>query len=305
MILADQYLVPTTLNQALDLAERHKENHRFIMGATDLIPNSRELRRGDIREKVAIDLSKIPELRSIEKQGQYIQMGAGVTFADFLHHDLLKEYAPLLGQCSILVGDDQIRHEASIGGNIVNASPSADGTVALLALNARVTLDSMENGKRKTREMSLGEFVLGPGVTCLGPGEILTKVSCDAMGSGMGTAFRKVGHRRSLIIAVASTACVVRLNPDGTLAEVRLALGAISGIPTRVPECESLLQGHRPTPDLFQRAGELARKRVSSRTRQDYRRDVVASFVEETLEESTQRATDEGFQVRGEVSHYG
>jgi len=303
MILADQYLVPNSLTEALEIAEQYRDSHLLIMGATDLIPNSRETRRGDIREQVVIDLSRVPELRSIDRQGPRIQMGSGVTFGDFLQHSLLRQEAPLLGQCAFLVGDDQIRHEASIGGNIVNASPAADGTVCLLALGATVTLEALAVGQRHTRVVPLGDFVLGPGQTGKRPGEILTAVTCDATGVGYGTAFRKIGHRRSLIIAVASTACVVRLDDDGTMAEVRLAVGAVSAVPNRLPECESLLEGRRPTPDLFRTVGELARDRVASRTRIEYRRDVVASFVQEALSEAVERAATGSLGFYKEVQH--
>lgn len=303
MILTDNYLVPSSLTEALELAEQHRDSYKLIMGATDLIPNSRERRHGHIREKVVIDLGKISELRSVEKRHEYIEMGAGVTFGDFLTDSVLQQDVPILGQCARLVGDDQIRHEASIGGNIVNASPSADGTVCLMGLNAQVILEMLQNGVHKTRTLSLEDFVLGPGQTDIQPGEILTKVTCGSLGSRFGTAFRKVGHRRSLIIAVASVACVVKLSEDDSLEDVRLAVGAVSAVPVRITKCEQILKGQRPTTDLYQRAGELAHSYVASRTRQEYRREVLQNFVEEALEEAVERASSARSETEVEVQH--
>lgn len=287
MLDCDQYLTPTSLEQALALMERFDGQHRLIAGATDLVPYAREARGGDMHFPVIIDLTRVQELRGISIEDKRIRMGALTTFGQCLTDPLLTVGSPLLGDCAAWVADDQIRVVATLGGNIVNASPAADGTVALMALNAEVTLTSRRDG---ARTLPLAEFVLGPGLTAIRAGEILTEITCDALTAEHGTAFEKVGRRRSLVIAVASAAGAVRLSADRSrFEEVRLALGAVAPVPLRLPESEAALVGNPVNPEVIRTAAELAADRVASRTRREYRRDVVIAFVERAVINSLQR----------------
>lgn len=287
MLDCDQYLLPRSLTEAFDAMERFDGQYRLIAGATDLIPYAREARGGDMHFPVLIDLTGLPELKGVQKVGSRIRMGALTTFADFMRDPLLLEQAPVLNHCAAWVADDQIRAVATIGGNIVNASPAADGTVALLVLNATVTLESRRGGVRRTRTLSIPEFVLGPGLTALDAGEILTGLECDAVGPAYGSAFEKVGRRRSLVIAVASSAGLVKLTEDrSAFADVRLALGAVSPVPIRVPEIEQALVGQPVRAEVIRRAAEMAAEKVASRTRKEYRREVVVNFIERALLDS-------------------
>lgn len=284
VLRCDLYLTPASLDEALSLLSVHAGNSRLIAGATDLIPYAREARGGDIFFPVLIDLSRVPELSGASRSGPRLRMGANTTFGDFIKEPLLRTHARVLEHCAWWVADDQIRAVATIGGNIVNASPAADGTVALLALNATVHLAGLRDGVRYERSLPLSDFVLGPGLTALGQGEILTAVECDALGSESGTSFQKVGRRRSLVISVASAAGVVTLTPQGDrFADVRLALGAVSPVPIRVRECEEQLIGRPVTAEVIKAAAALGADRVSSRTRQAYRRDVVVTFLERAI----------------------
>lgn len=284
MLTYERYLMPASIDEALEIAAAHQDSHRLLSGGTDLIPYSHEARSGDLQGTVLIDLSRIANLRQVNVVGDRIEIGAGVTFSDFLESRLLREWAPLLGQCALQIADEQIRYMATIGGNIMHASPAADGTVALIALNAEVVLDSLWRGRRVRREVPLVDFITGPNSTQRMDGEILTSVRCDAMGPEFGSAFYKIGRRRSLIIAVASAAAVVRLSPDGaSFADVRLSVGAVSAVPARLRECEQAVVGQPVSRAIISEAAELARNMVSSRSRQAYRRDVVVAFVEEAL----------------------
>lgn len=287
MLDCDQYLRPRTLAEAFDAMERYEGQYRIIAGATDLIPWAREARGGDIHFPVLIDLTGLPELKGIQQVGDRIRMGALTTFADFMRDPLLLEQAPVLNHCAVWVADDQIRAVATIGGNIVNASPAADGTVALLVLNGTVTLESRRGGVRRTRTLSIPEFVLGPGLTALSAGEIMVSLECDAVGPAYGSAFEKVGRRRSLVIAVASSAGLVKLSEDrSNFADVRLALGAVSPVPIRVFEIEAALVGQPVRADVVRRAAEMAADKVASRTRREYRRQVVVNFIERAVLDS-------------------
>jgi xanthine dehydrogenase FAD-binding subunit len=184
---------------------------------------------------------------------------------------------------SVWFADDQIREQATLAGNIVNASPAADGTPAMLAHDADVVLERCVDGTRQQRRLRLADFVTGPGKTDLRQGELIVRIDCDAL-PGYGAAFEKVGHRRSLVISTVCVACLVKLDDAGeSFEDLRLGLAAVGPAPTRLTEIEAFLTGKPVDSALVARASAMATDRVQSRTRQDYRREVVANFIERAV----------------------
>ena len=283
MLNCDEYLMPESLDEAFDLIERHAGRYRIVAGATDLLPWAREGRAGDVHYPVLIDISRVPELDGVERRGDRLRLGANTTFADFLNDAELREALPIMPHVAVWFADDQIRELATLAGNLINASPAADGTPPMIALNGTVTLECRRDGARRRRELDLTGFVTGPAPTRIKPGEILTAIECDAL-AGYGSAFEKVGHRRSLVISTVCVAALVKLDEAGAVFEdVRLALAAVGPVPVRLTECEEFLVGRPATADVIEEASRLPIERVQSRTRQDYRREVVENFVARAL----------------------
>ncbi len=182
-------------------------------------------------------------------------------------------------RCAVWFADDQIRESATIGGNIVNASPAADGTPPLIAHEARVELACRRNGKIERRTLALGEFITGPGKTALEEGELLVAIECDAL-PGYGGSFEKVGHRRSLVISLVCLAALVKLDAaKSRFEDVRLAIGGIGPVPRRLADVEAFLRAGPVSAARLEEAAEMPVALVASRTRQEYRRDVVRGFV--------------------------
>lgn len=286
MLTCDQYLVPRELEEALVLLERHRGECRVVAGATDTLPAVREGRWGDIHVPVVVDISGIDELRKVELREGRLWVGAATPIQRFLDLPLLREHAPVMPYCAVWFADDQLREAATLGGNIVNASPAADATPPLIAMNSSVRLARHENGRRCERAMPLADFVTGPARTGLEEGELLLGFECDSL-AGYGGAFEKVGHRRSLVISTVCVAALVR--PDAErkrFEDVRLAIGAIGPTPSRLDDCEAMLRGKPIDPDMIRRAAALAARRVQSRTRREYRSEVAASFIERAVVEA-------------------
>lgn len=274
--------MPTTLDQAFD-ALAGIPGARLLAGATDLLPWAREGRAGDVHLPAVVDVSRIPALQGISMENGRIRLGATTPISAFQCHPLLQQQAPILGQCARWFADDQIREQATVGGNLVNASPAGDSQPALLAMNTHVTLARREGGKLLERSRPLSEFIVGPGKTLLQPGEILVRLELDAL-PGYGAAFEKVGHRRSLVISTVCLAAMVRLDRMRMcLEDVRLAIGAVGPVPERLAEVEDLLVGSRPTSTSLREAAQRVVDRVRSRSRQEYRREVLVNFVERAL----------------------
>jgi CO/xanthine dehydrogenase FAD-binding subunit len=277
----DQYLTPKSLDEAFDMLHITPEA-RLLAGATDLLPWAREGRAGDVHLPAVVDISRIAALSGVTQTGARIRMGATTPIAAMQHHPLLQQQAPVLGDCALWFADDQIREQATVGGNLVNASPAGDSQPALLALNTHVTLVRREAGRLMERSVPLSEFILGPSRTVLQAGEILLRIEFDALPEH-GVAFEKVGHRRSLAISTVCLATVVHLDAQHRIDDLRIAIGAVGPVPERLSDIEDLLIGLKPTPASLRDASAKVADRVRSRSRQSYRREVLSHFVERSL----------------------
>lgn len=286
MLSYDHYFTAKTLTEAFDALERF-EGARIVAGATDLLPWAREGRAGDVHLPALVDVSGINELNGITRVGAgRLSMGAATLISAFEHDPLLLQQAPVLARCAVWFADHQIREQATIGGNLVNASPAADTLPALLVLNTHVTLARREAGAIRERTVPLSEFMLGPGKTVCHGGEIMTRIEIDAI-DGYGSAFEKVGHRRSLVISTVCLAAVVKLDTaKSKIADLRIAIAAVGPVPERLAEFEDALIGQAPTPRALRDAALRVADRVRSRSRQTYRREVLVNMVERGLVEA-------------------
>ena len=286
MLTCDDYQMPETLDAALDLVAAQGPRCRVVAGATDTLTWAREGRAGDVHVPVIVDVSKVAEMNGFSRDGDRLRLGANVTFADFLNDPVLRELLPVMPYVAVWFADDQIREQATLAGNIVNASPAADGTPAMIALNTEITLERKDGTRRVRRRMDLADFVRGPGQTALAAGELLTAIECDAL-PGYGAAFEKVGHRRSLVISTVCVAALVKLDTAATRFEdVRLGLAAVGPVPARLVECEDDLIGKPLDRAAIRTAAARAVDRIQSRTRQAYRREVLVNFIERAIDDA-------------------
>jgi carbon-monoxide dehydrogenase medium subunit/xanthine dehydrogenase FAD-binding subunit len=290
MLTCDEYLTPATLEAAFDAIEAHRGGYRLIAGATDTFPWAREGRADDVHVPALIDVSRIPELNERRIDDSRVRLGAATAIQRFLDDEALMRALPCAAGCAVWFADDQIRVQATIGGNIVNASPAADATPCLIAHEAEVELASRTDGTIMRRRMPLDRFVCGPGKTALQPGEVLVAVECDAL-PGYGGSFEKVGHRRSLVISLVCLAVLAKVDNTGrNFADVRFAIGGIGPVPRRLSDVEQFLNGGPISAERLDRAADMPVELVASRTRLEYRRDVVRGFVLRGLIEALRNA---------------
>jgi xanthine dehydrogenase FAD-binding subunit len=279
MLTCDEYLMPGSLAEAFDLIERHRGAYRLVAGASDLLAYAREGRGGDLHVPALIDLTRVAELGGFERRGSRIVLGANTTIGDFLACPALRAATPVMRHCAGWFADDQIRAQATLVGNLVNASPAADGLPPMLALNATVTFRRRVGVGVEERTVPVEAFMTGPGRTCLPPDAIVTAIECDVL-DGYGTAFEKVGHRRSLVISTVCLAALVQVDgASGRLTDVRLALAAVGPVPQRLRAIERRLVGQPADRPSIEAAVREPGDWVQSRTRQAYRREVVRNFI--------------------------
>ena len=286
MLTCDEYLTPATLADAFAAMAAHRGRYRIVAGATDTLPWAREGRAGDVHIPVLIDVAKIPELNERHVDERRVRLGAATAIQRFLDDAALARALPALPRCAVWFADDQIRAQATIGGNIVNASPAADVNPCLIAHEAVVEIVSA-SGKRT---LPLPDFLLGPGKTAMKEGELLTAIECDAL-PGYGGSFEKVGHRRSLVISLACLAFSVRLDADGRVIEdARIGLAGVCPVPVRLRSVEGFLRGKKLSEELLEEAADMPLDLVQSRTRQEYRRDILRGFMMRGLITAAKRA---------------
>ena len=290
MLICDDYLTPASLDEAFAAMAASRGRYRIVAGATDTLPWAREGRAGDVEIPLLIDISKIPELRELTVSENRVRLGAATPIQRFLNHPQLARAMPCMPRCAVWFADDQIRAQATVGGNIVNASPAADATPALIAHDAEVELAKCAAGRIMRRRMKLEEFVIGPNRTALEDGELLVAIECDAL-PAYGGSFEKVGHRRSLVISLVCLAALVKLDAQGrTIEDLRLAVAGIGPKPLRLNDVEQFLRAGPLTAARLEQAADMPVSLVASRTRQAYRREVVRGFMARGLINAARRA---------------
>ena len=290
MLTCDDYITPGSLPEAFAAMDAHRGRYRIVAGATDTLPWAREGRAGNVHIPALIDVAKIPELRELSVGDTRVRLGAATPIQRFLDDRSLVRALPAMPRCAVWFADDQIRAQATVGGNILNASPAADATPCLIAHDAELELARNVAGKITLRRVRLDQFVTGPNRTNLQDGELLIAVECNAL-AGYGGSFEKVGHRRSLVISLVCLATLLKLDPQGrTVEDVRLAIAGIGPKPVRLGDVEKFLRGGPLTPERLEVAADMPVSLVASRTRQEYRREVVRGFVLRGLISAARRA---------------
>lgn len=228
-----RYARPATLSEAVTL---RAEGIRILAGATDIYPAT----AGAALAEDVLDLTAIPDLTAIRLTDDGLRIGACATWSDISAASLPPALA-VLQQAAAQVGGRQIQNAGTIGGNICNASPAADGIAALLVLDARVDLLGPAGG----RQLALSAFVTAPRRTALLPQEIVTAIVIPTSALVGRSAFVKLGARAHLVISIAMAAARVVLR-DGRIAMAALSVGACSPVARRLFALETELVGLTP-----------------------------------------------------------
>jgi len=219
-------VVPNSLDEALS-ALAADPAATVLAGGTDLMV---ELNSGHRRADNVVAVNRVPELRAWEHDpvSATVRIGAGITYRE-LERSPLAQWLPALAQAARTVGSPQIRHAATIGGNVGTCSPAGDGLPVLAALDATVELASSSG----VRSVPFVDFMVGPKRTVRQPGELIVAVTVPTARGWQG--YSKVGVRNAMVIATASAALVV----DDHSERVAIALGSVGPTILRCAEAES------------------------------------------------------------------
>jgi CO/xanthine dehydrogenase FAD-binding subunit len=272
-------LIATSLSEAV-AALAGDPTSTVLAGGTDAMV---EINAGHRRPTAVIAVNRVPELRTWghDPQPGTLRIGAGVTYAE-LESEPFRTWVPALSQAARTVGSPQIRHVATLGGNVATCSPAGDGLPVLAALDAMIELVS-STGRRS---IPFAEFMVGPKRTALASGEMIEAVTMPVWSGWQG--YVKVGVRNAMVISNAG-ACLA-VGDDGS---VRIALGSVGPTIIRCVDAEGFANGavdhqRRTVPDSavaeFGRLVAVAARPIDDhRSTAEYRRHAVAVLARRLL----------------------
>lgn len=270
-----ELLVPEDKDELFSLLEG--DNYNFLAGGTDLFV---KIKKGLLSPEVVIDLTEVITGPKFEDNRDKIKIKATATHSDLAESSLINGELPVLARSAGAVGATQLRNMGTIGGNICNASPSADTLIALYLLNAEVNLVNQDG----RRSMPIRDFIAGPGETELMSGEYLESITVPKLSGEFRHFFKKVGRRNALEISVCSMGYLLR-EANGVIEELRLAFGAVAPTITRPTSVEEALQKEKISEEAISKAKELLRDEISPisdiRGSAEYREAVALRSLEE------------------------
>jgi CO/xanthine dehydrogenase FAD-binding subunit len=280
MMPSFDYVRAKSLDHAINLLGDPAYVSRPLAGGTDLLVYVRHQQPSFDR---VVDISLLQELKVIQRDGDVMTLGAGVTFAEVIESNILQQATPFLVEACRTIGGPQIRNTGTIGGNVANAAACADSLPVLVCLDAVAHLQSSE----AKRSIPLTELVIGPNRTNLKPTELLTHFTFQVPPTGAKTAFIKVGRRNAQAISRLTLAAMGRTDPEGRVDFVRITPGAATPHTVRITQAEELLFGKQPTQELVAIAGRHVADAMLAITGRrwstEYKEPVIATLTERGL----------------------
>ncbi len=280
-----EYLLPQSLQEACALLARYGSRAKVLAGGSDVLVKMKD---GLIGPSYLVSLKKLDSLKAIRyEKGTGVIIGARATHNEIMNNSVLQEKYRSVCEAAHSMAAEQIRNIGTIGGNLVNAVPSADLPPILIALDAQARIAGPSGG----RTIALEEFFLGPGKTVLENGEILTEVIIPDQPT-TGSTYIKFGLRRAGALAVAGVASSVTVR-DGICQDVRIVLGAVAPTPIRARQAESVLRSKKISWDLVHEAGKVAAaesKPINDiRGSIEYRRNLVDVLTRRSLKAAIEK----------------
>src|SRR6516164_8993951 len=274
-----QLAMPDTLQAVVALLASQPHAWTPLAGGTDLMVL---YAAGKLSARKLLSIWNLPELRGIEVLPDEVRVGAGCTYSELRHHEIVAREFPLLAGAAAWTGGIANQNRGTLGGNIVNASPAADSLPALLVYDAELILVSA----RGERRVSYSHFHTGYRKTNLAPDELVRAVILRRCFSEHFAYTRKIGGRNAQAISKVCVAALGRISKD-SVSDVRIAMGSVAPVPLRLTRTENLLTGQRIDATLIAAARASAAADICPiddiRSTARYRTAVAQNLVAEFL----------------------
>lgn len=281
------YNSPASFEELSQIIAKNDNNSceiKFLAGGTDLVPRislEREaVPRAGEKDLNVVYLGKLG-LESIRENDKEIRIGALCTFTDIQESEAVKKGAPALLEAVGEIAGITVRNSATLGGNIMNASPAADSVPMLIALGANFVL----KGPGGEKTVAAEDFFTGPGKTAAGASEILTEIVIEKQKGK--AAFKKLGRRKAETLSVVNAAAYAETDQN-TVKTVRVAVGSVAPTVVRCKAVEQALTGKVPTREAVKAASEAVLAEISPiddiRATAWYRNKVAPVMVRRAIE---------------------
>jgi CO/xanthine dehydrogenase FAD-binding subunit len=278
---AHELIAPGTLDAVLNMMAEAPGEWTPIAGGTELMVAHAAGRLG---AKKLVSLWGIPDLRFVETRGDWVAIGAGATFMDLRKARVMDTDFPLLAKAASWIGSIANQSRATLGGNLVNGSPAADSSPALLAYDAEVEMISV-HGRRR---IAYAEFHTGYKRNALANDELLFAIHLPRRFEAHTQYLRKVGTRRAMAIAKVALGATARME-GGIVRDIRLGAASLAPFPVRLYKTEAALEGTALTPGVMHEARQAllieAKPIDDIRSTAEYRKRVAANLLGEFLTE--------------------
>ncbi len=285
----EHYHVATDVADALQALTDAAGPVSVIGGGTDLLLDIEQGRHEPAH--TLVDVTRVPEMCAIELRSETLFVGAGAALSLVVASPLVAAHAQALQEAANLIGGPQVRNTATLGGNVAHALPAADGTIALVALDAQAEIA----GAGGRRLAPIESLFRGPGKSTLDAGrELLVGFHLPRRQAGESSAFRRVMRPQGVAIAILNLGVWLH-RQGGTIASIRIAAGPSGPVPQRLRGAETVLVGRTPDQSSLEAAVDAllseARFRTSPhRASADYRRHLAGVLLAETLHAAWERA---------------
>jgi len=274
------YFQPGSLKEVLEIRDKYRDKVNLVAGATDIFVQYNE-RLHEIENW--LDISRIEDLKKIEKRGKSIFIGPLVTHLEIMKSDLINKYFSALSAAALDVGSPQIRSRGTIGGNICTSSPAGDLLAPLLAYEARFHLSS----KKERRIVESDKFFTGPKKNILKDNEILTGIEIPISDFEVYSYWEKIGRRKALVISTLTLSFVLEFEDD-LIKRAGLAMGSVAPVPKRLNMIEEKMLKKKLSQLNYQKIAEEVKNNISPiddlRGTKEYREDVAAEIMVNALE---------------------
>jgi carbon-monoxide dehydrogenase medium subunit len=241
------------------------------------------MRDGEKSPNLLVDISDVMDMAFVSEENGSIVIGAATTIAELASSAIVRETSPILASAAKQIGNPQTRNRATVGGNLVHASPCADTAPPLLVLDASVVIMSPGG---ESRDVTLHEFFREYKVTALGRGEVLTRVTFPKPKSTARGGYTKIGLRNAMSISVASIALMLEMD-GGRCQKARVAAGSVAPVPLRACRVEQLLEGRQVSETLLEECSKALKKEISPicdiRGSDEYRSYVAGAILKRSI----------------------
>jgi carbon-monoxide dehydrogenase medium subunit len=280
--------LPSTVEECLAAISDGGGEVKMVAGGTDLLP---QMKNGLVKPARVVDLSGIPELKRLEVTADgALHIGSAVSARVAELSPVVRDGFLGVAEGAGVIGSYQVRNLATVGGNVCNAAPSADVSPPLVALDTVVVIA----GPDGQRILPITDFFQGVRRTALQPGEVVVEFVVPKPDAGSGSTYLRHTPRRELDIAVVGVGTALTIK-DGRCTKARIALGAVAPVIVRAIEAEAALEGQEVTPELLDKAAQLAvgsAKPISDqRGSAEYRLHLTRVLTRRTLQTAYERAT--------------